>query len=286
MLDRGKFILTLKAALLLGESISGSFGLEVGHEAVIQIINLFRRELHKNEGKKVTWMTDEAAAHASKLNLLGVAGIDIALIYALGGLDIVMNLYDAMTSTGKGGPIAHTIMTYNNREELRAWCINATPDALGPMLMTLSTEATSFEITSETGASEQSFSYTANQAQVLQQKAIDTIINWITQNANKNSTLSFAQQQFQNACMCMDKLGVAPTKLGAAYCQNRYTLDQFMSDAALALSDNAGINARSRYKTNASLLGKQIDGYCSNDYGANSYFPTTTVKYTGPEITQ
>jgi hypothetical protein len=285
-LDRGKFILTLKAALLLGEGISGSFGLEVGHEAVIQIINLFRRELHKNEGRKVTWMTDEAAAHASKLNLLGVARIDIALIYALGGLDIVMNLYDAMTSTGKGGPIAYTIMNYENVSELQAWCINATPAALGPMLMTLSAEANSFEITSGATTSGQTTSFSTSEAQVLQQKAIARIVNWLIQNATENSTLPLAQQQFQNACIRMNKFGTAPAELGTAYCQNRYKLDLFMSDAVMNLTDETGGYARSQYKTDSTNLGKQLDSYCTLDYGSNKFFPRTTAIYTGPELTQ
>jgi hypothetical protein len=178
-LDRGKFILTLKAALLLGEGITGSFGLEVGHEAVIQIINLFRRELHKNEGKKVTWMIDETAAHASKLNLLGAAGIDVVMIYMIGGLDIVMSLYEALTSGRRGCPIAHTIMTYSNPDELEEWFVNATPSSLGPMLMTLTTEATAFSVTSTFLASDGTAqpsekSYDQAQAYLVQQQALDT----------------------------------------------------------------------------------------------------------------
>jgi hypothetical protein len=282
-LDRGKFILTLKAALLLGEGISGSFGLEVGHEAVIQIINLFRRELHKNEGKKVTWMTDEAAAHASKLNLLRAAGLDVTMVYVM-GLDVIMNLYDAMTSTGKGGPVAYTIMNYKNLAELQEWCVNATPAALGPLLLTLTFDPSSFTITSDTTQTSTTFS--TSDAHVLQQKAIDRVINWPAQNANTNSTLALAQQQFQNACIRMNKFGSTPADLGTAYCQNRHSLDEFMSDTVLSLSDNSGSVARNNYKTNAAVLGKQLDGYCTTSYGANSYFPLTTVKYTGSELAQ
>jgi hypothetical protein len=54
--DKGKFILNMKAAVVLGPGATGSFAFEVGYEAVVDLINLFRRELHKNEGQRVTWM--------------------------------------------------------------------------------------------------------------------------------------------------------------------------------------------------------------------------------------
>ncbi len=39
------------------------------------------------------------------------------MVYMM-GINVIMNLYEAMTSSGKGGPIAHTIIEYHNPEEL------------------------------------------------------------------------------------------------------------------------------------------------------------------------
>jgi hypothetical protein len=197
-----------------------------------------------------------------------------------------MNLYDAMTSAGKGGQIAYTIMNYANVSELQAWCINATPAALGPMLMTLSAEANSFEVTSGATASGRTTSFPTSEAQVLQQKIIARIVNWLIQNATENSTLPLAQQQFQNACLRMKKSGTPPGDVGTTYCKNRYKLDQFMSSEVLLHVDKFSVDTRAQYKTHSTSLGAQIDGYCTTDYGSNIYYPTSTSKYTGPAISQ
>ena len=48
--DKGRLILRLKAALILGPGAKGTFAFEVGYDAVYELLNPFRRELHSRSG--------------------------------------------------------------------------------------------------------------------------------------------------------------------------------------------------------------------------------------------
>jgi hypothetical protein len=67
---------------------------------------------------------------------------------ALMGVAATMYLYEALTSGGRGGPIAEIIVEYENKEELRNWFIEAIPSALGPMSILLISAPSGFESTS------------------------------------------------------------------------------------------------------------------------------------------
>ncbi|AZC50665.1 hypothetical protein HUS81_00105 [Pseudomonas chlororaphis] len=287
-LDKGRFILNLKAAVVLGPGASGAFKLEVGYEAVVEIVNLYRRELYKTQGAQISWIDPAAAEQASMLNVLGAAGLDVALVYMM-GLEVILSLYDAMTSGGKGGPIADAIMEYQNQEELEKWFVEATPAALGPILMTLISEPKAFSIEAigseksdkKETSSDQPRAYTKQHSHLVQQRAIDTILSWIVDNAKQKGTLTEAQKQFESACACMNKFGAMPIDIGNKYCENRHKLNQFMSDPVLSFSEPRGVRARSRYTKNSSLLGERLDSSCKVTFGENSYLPRTTVKYIG-----
>ncbi|WP_336354846.1 LysM domain-containing protein [Pseudomonas granadensis] len=285
-LDKGRFILNLKAAVVLGPGANGSFKFEVGYEAVVDLINLYRKELHKAKGRKVEWMEPEAGKFASALNALGAAGLSVEMSYLM-GWSLVMDLYDAMTSGGKGGPIAHAIVEYQNPNELKAWVVEATPAALGPILMTLTSTPEEFSIAANTKESDTSptFSkqtYPKEKAHLTQQIAIGIIIDHIVTNAKEKNKLEEAQKQFELACASMNKFGTEPVDIGQKYCENRHLLDTFMGDPVLSFTDPRGNKARARYKENSNILGQRIDGACKIVMGENSYIPRTSVKYLPP----
>jgi hypothetical protein len=285
-LDKGRFILNLKAAVVLGPGANGSFKFEVGYEAVVDLINLYRKELHKAKGRKVEWMEPEAGKFASALNALGAAGLSVEMSYLM-GWNLVMDLYDAMTSGGKGGPIAHAIVEYQNPEKLKAWVVEATPAALGPILMTLISTPADFSINTNTKVSDTSptFSkqtYPKDKAHLTQQVAIGIIIDHIVTNAKEKNALEEAQKQFELACASMNKFGIEPVDIGQKYCENRHLLDTFMSDPVLSFTDPRGNKSRARYKENSKILGQRIDETCKIVMGENSYIPSTSVKYLPP----
>ena len=285
-LDKGRFILNLKATVVLGPGANGSFKFEIGYEAVVDIINLYRRELYKAKGRKVEWMEAEAGKFASALNVLGAAGLNVEMAYLM-GWDLVMSLYESMTTAGKGGPIAHTIVEYENPDELKKWVIEATPAALGPILMTLISEPEAFAIasTKQNGSlpsKDENKTYTRQSSHLAQQMAIEIIINHITANAREKGKLQEAQKQFELACACMNKFGIEPVDVGQKYCENRQLLDVFMSEPVLTFSEPAGNKARSLYKKNSTLLGEPIDGSCKIIMHENSYIPKSSIKHLAP----
>lgn len=283
-LDKGRFILNLKAAVVLGPGANGSFKLEIGYEAVVDILNLYRRELHKTRGKQILWMAPNAADYASKLNLLDVAGLDVQMAYVM-GLDVVMSLYEAMTRGGKGGPIADAIVEYDNQAEMESWCINAIPEALGPLLMTLTSSASSFTVTinGADGTAQGKRTYDHDQAHLLQQKAIELVLGWIVKNANNQNTISEAKSQFEQTCMRMNGFGVKAPRSGQNYCANRLNLDNFMKEEVLGLASPANNRMRERYKKHVAILGANLDNFCERtQFHGRYYIPTGKVTYTGP----
>ncbi|WP_085694708.1 MULTISPECIES: LysM domain-containing protein [unclassified Pseudomonas] len=282
-LDKGRFILNLKAAVVLGPGANGSFKFEIGYEAVVDILNLYRKELHKAKGRNVEWMDPEASEYASALNALGATGLNVPMAYMM-GWDIVMSLYEAMTRRGKGGPIADAIIEYGDQKELEEWIVNAIPAALGPLLMTLTSSPKSFTVsvnsneTSTNGKRE----YDEPQAYLLQQRAIERILGWIMKNAEKKNTIPQAQMQFEQACMSMNGFGVQAPNANQEYCSNRLALDTFMTEPVLSLVSPANDRMRERYKSHAKKLGANLDGTCrrSNFYG-KTYTPAPRSTYVG-----
>jgi hypothetical protein len=214
-------------------------------------------------------MAPDAAKYASTLNLLGAAGLDVQMAYLM-GWDIVMSLYEAMTRSGKGGPIADAIIQYGNQAELEEWCINAIPEALGPLLRTLISAPEAFSINSSVSEKDQiterKRTYNQNEGHLLQQKAIERILGWIVKNAEKTNSIDKAQSQFESACMSMNKFGIKPENAEQSYCKNRSELDAFMAEGVLNLFDDTSNDVRKKYKTYAALLGSNLADFCQKNY--------------------
>ncbi|MCF5071589.1 hypothetical protein GIW70_25830 [Pseudomonas syringae] len=281
-LNDGRLILVLKASLIAGPGVGGSFKFEVGYDAVTELINLFRRELYKNKQNPVFIIEDETFAYLSKLNSLAICGFDIRMAYIM-GIDVVMSLYEYLTATGKGGPIADTIMFYENQQELEEWCINAIPGALGPLLMTLISPPSEFTVVvtdDSVNTAEKNRKYNNDEAHLIQQQAIERIVNWIASNAKKQNTIDKAQSQFEEICMCMNRFGLKTANSEQAYCENRLEMDNFMKEAVLRISVAAGDDMRTRYKNNVTILGANRDKYCQrSQYEGRTYVPAGMAKY-------
>lgn len=202
-------------------------------------------------------MEPEASEYASALNALGAAGLNVAMAYML-RWDVVMNLYHALTRSGKGGPIADAIVEFGNQGELEEWCVNAIPGALGPLFRTLISPPEAFTINSK-GAQR---TYEQREAHALQQKAIERILGWIVKNAQKNNTIDKAQSQFEIACMSMNEFGTKTSDSEQDYCRNKSALDSFMAEGVQRLLDRQSNSARERYRNHVKLLGANRAEYC------------------------
>ena len=285
-LHEGRFIMRFKASLIVGAGAGGEFQFEVGYDGVTDLINLLRREMHKNQDKSLMFVTDDAADYIDKLNFLGAAGMEVAMAY-MQGIDVVMSLYEALTGGGRGAIIAHTIMTYRNQAELDQWILTATPGALGPMLMTLIKPPEEFKIaeygTVGSGSKPVEKTYSKDQCHLFQQQAIERILNLIVRQAQLQGTIPLAQAQFEEACMSMNRFGTKEVSQSEqTYCENRLHLDNFMSEAVLRLHDDQNDEMRSRYKTHVSLLGSRLDGSCRRvQYYGTTFVPGGRATYVG-----
>lgn len=283
----GRLILVLKASLVAGPGVGGAFKFEVGYDAVTELINLFRRELYKNKQNPFIMVDDKAFTLMSNLNTLALCGFDVGMVYLL-GIDMIMSLYESLVATGKGGPIADTIINYENQAELEEWCVNAIPGALGPLLLTLISPPEDFTVTLTNSADESSDKagtrkYNEDQAHLLQQKAIERILGWILNRAKKQNSIDKAQSQFEEICVCMNRFGVKPTEYGQPYCENRLALDNFMAEAVLRLTERDGDDMRADYRSHVKVLGANRDGYCQrSQYFGRTYIPAGKTTYVGP----
>lgn len=313
-LEKGCLILRLKAAVIAGPGAEGAFSFAVGYEAVGELINLVRRELRQNNYHHLEWIDGDAFAWLSKLNLLGGLGVDVGMVslLAIRSADVVGNLYEALTSSGKGGPIAHAILNYENQRELSQWFVDAIPEALGPLLMTLLSPPKAFNVVDAVDAAkteekrlekdnkapnaagsvdtfktaeETMDKYDEDECLLLQQKAIEQVLRWIVSAAQHGNSLAKAQRQFVEACSRMNRFGTREKKPGQSYCENRLRMDNFMAELAVAIGEGKfeGEKIRRSYVNIVKLLSATQDGYCrrSNFYGV-TYLPGKRVTYTGP----
>lgn len=290
-LSNGCLILRLKAALIAGPGASGSLAFAVGYQAVVELLNLVRRELRENQYHHLDWIEGSAFDVISKLNLLGAVGIDVGMVYmmSLRSADVLANLYEALTSSGKGGPIAHAIMTYKKPAELERWFIDATPEALGPMLMTLLFEPEAFEVVDseviDGRARENKKIYSEPECHLLQQRAIERILGWIVRHAQGNGSLDKTQRQFDEACSRMNRFGTKEPQPGQAYCTNRMRMDRFMAERVGNWGEEMDANnaMRERYSERVKILGALRDGYCQrSDYYGVTFVPGGRATYSGP----
>ncbi|QXH45625.1 hypothetical protein KSS93_22535 [Pseudomonas xanthosomatis] len=286
-LTKGTLLLRIKASLVAGAGASGSLDFTVGYEAVVDLINLVRRALRDNQYRRLDWVTGDAFTYISKLNVLGGLGIDVPVVYMLGG-DVVISLYEALTSEGKGGPIAHDIMLEQNHAELSRWFVDAPPEALGPMLMTLLSEPKSFEMmqveSSDDLLGDRKSSFDKAGCYLLQQRAIEAILSWILMDARKTGCLEKAQAQFFEACARMNRFGSVVANKGQAYCEARLRMDKFMAVNVFSYGSKGdeNNNMRARYKASVLELGARSDGFCvRSEYYGKTYLPGVRVTYTG-----
>lgn len=172
-------------------------------------------------------------------------------------------------------------MTYNKPAELEEWFVNATPAALGPMLMTLTSDPQSFTVvdTSPDGIATHKTYYNQGKAYVLQQQAIERILTWILDNAKTNNTITQAQDLFISACVSMNKFGAPRPDLGQAYCENKYTLDSYMSVEVLKFESQQGVNARARYRRTVGMLGEKLDDCCKIIHRNSIFTPLPLIIY-------
>jgi len=271
----GRFLLSIKAGLIVGAGIKGYMCFEVGYQSVIALSELVRQEMAANRYKDLKWVDGEALSYLRDLSFLGATGIDVAFAY-MRGYSMVKAIYDALNDGGRGGLIAYALMLDKNYHVMREWVLNLQPQAFGPLLLALSSKPKAFSVKE----GEQNQNYNTDETHLLQQQAIERCINWIS---SKNDS----PMQFEEAIICINRDGVRPEQAGLHYCKNRLLLDLFMAERVFELRFVAS-DMRARYKVIATKLGSRLDNHCDYQtlYKAPAFAPNREIKtsYRGPSI--
>jgi len=192
------------------------------------------------------------------------------------GYAIVKEIFDALTQGDRGGQIAHTLVFDKNQQEIQEWVYNLQPQALGPLLMALSSPPTSFSVEEE----QENRTFTVDDAHQLQQRAIEQCLRWISTKPN-------AAKQFEDSIICMNRDGARPAQAGSIYCKNKLKLDTFMAERVKAL-DSISNRTRERYREHVAKLGARLNPHCeySTIYKGPAFAPIqdTRAAYKGPNI--
>ncbi|VVP17332.1 hypothetical protein PS732_03690 [Pseudomonas fluorescens] len=275
-MQNGHLLLSIKGSLVWGAGVKGYLTFEVGYDSIVALTELVRQEMAANQYKDLDWVDGEAMDYLQKLSFLGATGIDVAFAYVR-GYAIVKGLFDALTEGGRGGQIAYSIGRIENRQDMQDWVCNLQPQALGPLLLALNAGPKAFTV-EEDGKEDQSFN--GDHAYLIQQQAIERCLGWISSKPGAN-------QQFEEAIICMNRDGARPQQAGLAYCKNKAKLDLFMSERVLGLTEINNI-MRARYKDRVLKLGANLNNYCgySTVYEGPAFAPTQGLKvtYRGPNI--
>jgi len=202
-------------------------------------------------------------AYVRKLSLFGALAMDVPFLYAR-RYAFAKELYDKLTDGGRGVQIARTLVRHERQDVMKSWLLDLQPDALGPLLMALSSLP----------------GFLADEDHLLQQQAIERCLGWIEPRPD-------AAQRFEEAVIRMNRDGARPPNAGHAYCENRLRLDSFMSEKVSGLV-GANNQMRARYRERVGRLGSRLFGYC--EYHVKPFGPALggaekiVVTYKGPDI--
>lgn len=227
-LQNGQIILRLKAALIAGVGADGEFNFVLGYKAMVHFLDIFNRELIRNEYHKLDWIMPEAFEYFTKAQVLVAAGMELQWVFLL-GYNRVNLFYENVTAGKRSGAMAHALYKNKKNTDLMKWLAKLTPEALGALLSTLLKAPREFELGG--GGREKAESYTALQARSFQQHAIEIVFGAIVESARSrmfcalgcDDPVGLAQRNFKEAI-----IRISGIKKASDYHLNVYAVDDFM----------------------------------------------------------
>jgi hypothetical protein len=263
----GKFVLTLKARLVLKGGVGGKFSVELDPDRLDPWMGMLHQALVDNDYEVVDWITPAAFEGFSKLFFMQtMLLVDVGML-ALRGVDYVDGLYDDFTRSDRAGPIAYALtrpMSRTQENQRKAWVQQLPPEALGPLLHVLASGPESFDADGDR--------FSEAQAQDYQQIAIANCLQWLVEGATKgayNGTCYRFSETAPNPAQILFEKSVARMASDGektdddrltAYKENLILLDGFMSRVADHNDSSSGpaLVARDEYLQSSSRLGLHI----------------------------
>lgn len=268
------------AAWGVGGKVSTSF--EVDYRSIGDLVQIVCKALIDNDMEPLQWVEDDALDSIIKMSVLGVA-LPTLTYWTFWTVTQLDKLYLSIIAEGKGGMVAYYITDPDYQDYFKDWFMVLPPQAVGPLLWTLTRSTGAFEVTKD--PTQQPEKYTKDHAVVFQQQAINLCLGWIKERAegafskiNPNN----AQKFFEVSVCRMNANGVIDLNENVRnkeYCYNRFdclelTMNWLVKDTYLSRLSNL---EKGKFETLVSDLGKHIDSCCTrlhnNPYASRSLVP-------------
>lgn len=242
-MQNGKFVLRMKARVVLGKGAGGGFSIELDIDSLDLWLAMLHRAMVDNNYVKPDWIDKDAYESMSLLGYLATTTLlNVGLLAARGQAGIE-RLYSAMTGGQNAGPIAYVLATRDGEdlEHMKAWVQQLMPDSLGALLYLLVSEPRKFEVEEpgrgRSGGNNQRFN--AQEALDYQQIAIANCLGWIVEGVTMNvygplcrfsrEDPTPSQYLFTKAVVRMTADGQPPHNYpDTAYYNHKLALDRFM----------------------------------------------------------
>ncbi|RLK46782.1 hypothetical protein DFR31_2488 [Alkalispirillum mobile] len=234
--------------------------------------------------ERVDWIDEDAFEQMSMLAYLSAVTLVDASLFLLRTTYTIRQWFERFTRRrDMASRIAHELATEEPPElrydpeareahtrrvrQLRAWVRQLPPEALGPLLDTLTSEPRAFEVEVEHDGRKQVQRFGRKQSLVFHQQAILNCLQWIVSGVDDGiygpkrifsaDDPNPAQKLFEKAVIRMGRNG-RPTSESRrdAYAENRERLDSFMSRGGSRFEQS---DMRSKYRQRAGWLSRHIE---------------------------
>ncbi|WP_421621900.1 hypothetical protein [Alkalilimnicola ehrlichii] len=266
-LHNGRFVLHASLRLVLGVGGGGSVRLALETRHLDLWLAMMHQALVEVGYERVDWIDEDAFEAMSRLAYLAAITLVEPGLLLLRGTHRLRQMIEWLTrERDMASRIAYTIVNDPQRDAIAAWVRQLPPEALGPLLYTLTSRPQAFEVEIQRDGQKQVQRFGREQALVFHQRAILNCLQWIVSGVmagvygpRRDFSAEHphpAQKLFEKAVVRMARDGQPTDESRAdAYAENRGRLDNFMSAGSGQLEQQ---DRQWKYRQNAGWLSRHI----------------------------
>ncbi|RLK46776.1 hypothetical protein DFR31_2482 [Alkalispirillum mobile] len=258
-LDNGRFVLHASLRLVLGIGGGGSVRLTLDTRHLDLWLTMLHQALVDVGYERVDWIDEDAFEQMSMLAYLSAVTLVDASLFLLRTTYSIRQWFERFTRRcDMASRIAYTLVNDPQRAAIAAWVRQLPPEALGPLLNTLTSEPRAFEVEGD--------QFNAEQSRRFHQQAILNCLQWIVSGVGEGvygpkrfflaDDPNPAQKLFEKAVIRMGRDG-RPTSESRrdAYEKNRRRLDSFMPSPSPTAG---GREERRKYDNAVRMLSRHL----------------------------
>ncbi|RLK46780.1 hypothetical protein DFR31_2486 [Alkalispirillum mobile] len=267
-LDNGRFVLHASLRLVLGIGGGGSVRLTLDTRHLDLWLTMLHQALVDVGYERVDWIDEDAFEQMSMLAYLSAVTLVDASLFLLRTTYTIRQWFERFTRRrDMASRIAYTLVNDPQRAAIAAWVRQLPPEALGPLLDTLTSEPRAFMVEVKHDGRKQVQRFGPEQALAFHQQAILNCLQWIVSGVGEGvygpkrfflaDDPNPAQKLFEKAVIRMGRDGRPTSESNAeAYTENRERLDTFMANGHTALSES---ELHWKYRQRAGWLSRHIE---------------------------